>query len=416
MGSAIGRIEREFILQTLFSKKIPLSIHGKKKEIKGDIIRLDDSSIEVQLDKDVKGLFSPRESVRVFFPYYGHIMTFNSEVLRANESITLSYPKEVYKNLQRKYERVTTPEGITASFTLSNIKVALSYPKIEEYDPVDVPEVSDDFDCSDIRRLVDDFRQKVRAMNATESIVMFRGREAQSLDELLISRTGRILFVPDTEKGIPEAGEYAYEHVITASTIMSLQEQTHDTLYDLERFQFEYQQKNHDGIHGEMYCPILYHAYVVGYVRVSREGEDDTPFSISELAYVHDFSRVLAYSLKIYGYFKDEEKGAGEFSPEIIDISASGLLFSHPSQELKLSLLLYNDVLLTLRVGHRKMNIGCRVMRKYPEKNTTCYGLQFMDIQPEDFRFLFDYVYGKDLTEEDERLWEGGAPPPELKL
>jgi hypothetical protein len=414
MGSCIGRIEREFILQALFTKKIPLSVHGEKKELQGELIRLDDSGLDIKLSED--GHFSSREKVRVFFPFYGHVMTFNSEIVRNGQCITLDPPKEIYKNLQRKYERVVPPEGITASFVLANTKVVLKYPRIDDYDPVDVPEVSEGFDYSNIKNLVEDFRQKIHAMNAVESIVMFRGKEAQSLEELLVSRTGKILFVPDTEKGIPESGEYDYGRIITAATIVSLMEQTHDTLYDLERFQFEFQQKKRDGIHSEMIFPIIYHAYVTGFIRVAKEGDDDSPFTSGEFSYVNDFSRVLAYALKIFGYFKDEEKGEGEFSPEIIDVSASGLLFSHPSQELKLSLLLYNDLTLTLKVGHRRMDISSRVMRKYPEKNTSCYALQFMDIKPEDFRFLFDYVYGKDFAPEDESLWEGGAPPPELKL
>jgi hypothetical protein len=39
-----------------------------------------------------------------------------------------------------------------------------------------------------------------------------------------------------------------------------------------------------------------------------------------------------------------------------------------------------------------------------------------MDIKPEDFRYLFEVVYGRSFTERDDRLWEGGAKPPEVVL
>jgi hypothetical protein len=40
----------------------------------------------------------------------------------------------------------------------------------------------------------------------------------------------------------------------------------------------------------------------------------------------------------------------------------------------------------------------------------------FMRMQPEDFRFLFEHLYGKRFSEEYEGKWEGGAPPPPLDL
>ena len=51
-------------------------------------------------------------------------------------------------------------------------------------------------------------------------------------------------------------------------------------------------------------------------------------------------------------------------------------------------------------------------MRRYEVEDMTYFGLQFMEIQPEDFRFLFDHVYGRPFTEKDDQLWEGGAKAP----
>lgn len=104
------------------------------------------------------------------------------------------------------------------------------------------------------------------------------------------------------------------------------------------------------------------------------------------------------------------------FEPEIIDISASGLLFTHSEKKLSELLGLYGDIQLILKVGHRKLQILSRVMRKYEYYGQYFYGIQFLEIEPEDFRFLFEYVYGRPFTEEDDRLWEGGAKPPELNF
>ena len=53
-------------------------------------------------------------------------MTFTCRVVEGNEEkIKLSYPDNVLKNLQRKYERVQPPEGIELRFSVDNVKVVL---------------------------------------------------------------------------------------------------------------------------------------------------------------------------------------------------------------------------------------------------------------------------------------------------
>jgi len=132
--------------------------------------------------------------------------------------------------------------------------------------------------------------------------------------------------------------------------------------------------------------------------------------------YVGQFSEVLAYSLSINDYFKGAETVAERYDAEIVNLSASGLLFTHDSPSLKESLVIYADLSLILQVGQRKISLATRIMRKYEDAKTCYYGVQFLDIKPEDFRFLFDFVYGKKFTKEDSELWEGGAAPPPLAL
>jgi hypothetical protein len=55
-------------------------------------------------------------------------------------------------------------------------------------------------------------------------------------------------------------------------------------------------------------------------------------------------------------------------------------------------------------------------MRKYKIKDIYFYGIQFLEVAPEDFRFLFEHVYGRPFADADDRFWEGGADPPELNF
>ena len=55
-------------------------------------------------------------------------------------------------------------------------------------------------------------------------------------------------------------------------------------------------------------------------------------------------------------------------------------------------------------------------MRKYKSGDTVFYGLIILGIKQEDFKDLFQLVYGRKVTEEDVELWEGGSAPPEIKF
>jgi c-di-GMP-binding flagellar brake protein YcgR len=91
-------------------------------------------------------------------------------------------------------------------------------------------------------------------------------------------------------------------------------------------------------------------------------------------------------------------------------------MFADNSENLAEALSIYTDIKINLRIGKKTIPISCRVMRKFHNKGMTFYGIQFMDIDPEDFSYLFEYVYGRMFTETDNNLWEGGSRPPTLEL
>ena len=78
--------------------------------------------------------------------------------------------------------------------------------------------------------------------------------------------------------------------------------------------------------------------------------------------------------------------------------------------------MLYTDLQLSITIGPRSMKIGGRVMRKFADRANSYFGLVFLDIKPEDFRFLYDSVYGKPFDPDEDEKWEGGAEPPKLEF
>jgi hypothetical protein len=415
MGTPVGRVEREFILNNVAEKKISVRVHGYKKTRQAVVLRIEDDLLVLYNDKEDWNDFSAKEEVRIFFSYFGHVMTFPSRVKKADEYLYIELPNDMIKNLQRKYERIALPSGTMVSFAVENVTYEFTFPKTEEYNPAEQPGYGDVFPEKSLDKLMDGVAKRMTDFKANYRLQMFRDRGPQGWEEEIITRTGKSLFVSPIKAGVPKTDPDMSGRILTKP--QALAPEYNINLSELIGSEAElddrFSQLSEKGIVSVLYCPLIYHDYVIGYVHAWSE---HVSLGIQVFEYLYQFSKVLVYALKKQGYFENIAKQKGEYAAEILDISASGLLFTHTSPELHESLVLYTDLDLLLRMGPRKMVIGSRIMRKYQDRKRTYYGCQFIDLKPEDFRFLFDSIYGRELTSEDEELWEGGAEPPKLTL
>jgi c-di-GMP-binding flagellar brake protein YcgR len=409
MGTPISRIEKEFILNAIFEKGMAIGIHGDKKEGSGKVLALDNDVLTIGVPGGGDfSQFHQGEEVRIFFTYYEQVMTFISTIEEINDNeLVLTIPDAVYKNLQRKYERIPSPGGAVISFVIEEERVQLDFPKSEEYDPVEIPQASITFNSDELADLIDAFRNSVNSFCTANEIKMFREQKPETFEEKLVARTGRILYLPSVLKGLPE--DSMGLGIVTRGSFF-------DDEFELTQDKLPEYLKDRQalGIQSEVFCPVLYHEYTVGYIRLVSTNPS-LLITVDHVRKVKEFSKILSYSLKLNGYF-EEEVSPEEYNPTIIDLSASGMLFGHPSEKLNDLVMLYTDLSVQMRIGDRSMTIESRIMRKFEGPKMTYYGLQFLDIQPEDFRFLFDFIYGRQFTLEDADLWEGGATPPKLEL
>lgn len=408
MGVKVNRIEKEYVLNIVQEKKIGVLIHGHKKEYHAKIANIEDEYLElVSAQDDWKG-FAELEEIRVFFTYFGHVMTFNSCVLAIGDYLRIKMPIVMYRNLQRKYERVPALDDMSVSFVINEQRIELDFPKSEEFEAIENLEYSDEWDTSSINKLVADFRERIEDDDISDTIKMFRENRPVEAWELLVSSTGKILYIPTFDTGIPGDGANIHPRILTHPYFQLIIDGHHFEKIDKDEFLQFLDEKKQEGVFSLLVCPILYYEYVIGYIYL----ESQRKISKDILEYVYEFSRVLSYLLLHNGYFKDKKYRPSQYDANIVDISASGIMFSHSSPDLKSNLMLYADLDLQLVIGDRRLSINSRVMRKFPQDNLTFYGLQFMDIKPEDFRFLFEYVYGRDFTSHDDSKWEGGADAP----
>ena len=417
MGTEMGRIEQEFILSNIIEKTLPVKLHIKKVEVEGIFLSMEDDCLFFSSSDSSISNMAIGENINFFFAFFSHTMTFSSKILKDGNPLQVTLPKHIYKNLKRKFVRILPGQEIELSFSLENARIVLDFPKTQEYESLKEGIYSEDFDLSNLKELFQQFKLKAASYADESEIVMLRGKNIESFEEKIITDTGKSLFIPDTTIPLPDNSRINSENAIT--TELFLDNHGNEIVVcdkNLRQLEVMIKKKYGNGIFSELYTPVIYHEYAVSYIRLYNNKTKNKPFTSSTLNFVREFSRILAYALEKQGYFSGGQLKENKFKPEIIDLSASGLLFTHPEKKLSEMLGMYGDLQLILKIGPRKIEMLSRVMRKYKIKDVYFYGIQFLEIVPEDFRFLFDYVYGRPFSDDDDRYWEGGAEPPELNF
>jgi len=417
LGTQINRIEKEFILNTIFNKEIHLKVHGHKKEARFTIKSFNEDIIVLEKAEPHLITFKKGEELRIFASFQNNYLAFESRVNKKDEKcLYIENPDILCKNPQRKYERIKINE-LEVSFLIEGENIELDFPKTETFEMIEEPEYSDTFDQTNIVELIKASRDYLGTKSSENKIVMFRENKPTKFEEKLIVKSGKILWIPNTETDFPLNDSIFPGSIIVKKDIRNYLETTGtpNFLFRSEISNILYN-KVKAGIFSEIYCPILYHEYTVGYIYLSNKMTKKEQLDKDILQYVYQFSKVVSYALKAHGYYKQKQSTQSHVSAPIIDISASGLLFTTQNKKLDQKIFLHKDIDLNITINQRKTKIGSRIMRKFKDSLNFYFAAQFLGIATNDFHFLFEFIYGKPFTHEDEIKWEGGAPSPFLKL
>jgi c-di-GMP-binding flagellar brake protein YcgR len=107
------------------------------------------------------------------------------------------------------------------------------------------------------------------------------------------------------------------------------------------------------------------------------------------------------------GYFETGKLKNEPFEGKVIDISASGLLFAYPNSALSTALLPDSELSVKLVAPRRTVSANARIVRRYKDNSQGYFGCRFLDMEPEDLRFLFEFIYGKPFTDTDATFLSG---------
>ena len=409
MATPVGRIEKEFLFKVLFEENLPIIYIKDRCEYQ---LRLADPAGEelvLRPDRAI-GNIKNRSKLELLFNYHGQVLDFTVDVIAVKgDLIYCNAPEMLYKNLDRNYLRVDIPSDLKVIFTFRGDRYNLSFPRVSEYESVNEHELFKKDDPRNLSQLVKQLTGSLKNFADGYKIINFKDKKPETLEEKIVSETGKALFIPLTMGPLPKTDPYPKKRIITEEIFKRYLEGTGVSTVLLEDTCTHFVKDKFDnGIFSDAWVPILFHEYVIGYIHIWINKQGKLPFDFTVLDNVYQFSKVLAFSLKENGYFEQGKIHNEPFEGRILDISASGLLFAYPlGSALSSTLIVDAELAVGIEAPNRNVNVLARIVRRFKDKSANYFGCRFINMAPEDMRFLFEHLYGRQLDDSDSAFLTG---------
>ncbi|MCX7025575.1 MAG: PilZ domain-containing protein [Spirochaetes bacterium] len=395
MATKVSTVEREFVMGQIASLGLAVRIHGTGKTIVCKLADVQEDRLCFLMNPGEASSFSGWERITAYVDFHGQPLCFGSKVRKIEGGrIFVESPELLIKSPQRKNVRVPGPKGCSLSFYLNDGNIPLDYPRSGEYSDVEKPDSAASFDSSSFEGLIGSFRTNAMGFCTEFRIVMFKERKPERLEEKLLAKYGRVLFVPSVKTGLPSSDPYPEGRIITRQLEEDYEGIT--SLTEGSEFERLLAMKSEAGYIAELWCPILYFQYVIGYVYMATKLPSGGIFDFNHVEYVWDFARFIAFFLKSHSYFKAE--GATNpvaYGASIVDMSVSGCQITIPRTSLGMSIKLGSLIKLRLDQGIVSMTIKGKAVRKFDDKENDYYGISFGGLPLEDQARLFGLLYSR---------------------
>ncbi|MDR1174709.1 MAG: PilZ domain-containing protein [Treponema sp.] len=410
MATPIKRIEKDFLLKVLYDEQIPIMYLRDRTEYILILEKPAKAELFLKADRPVSRLKS-RDKLDLMFDYRGQVIIFAVVVdTFKEEHLVVQAPEFLYKNLDRSYSRVQNPADLLIQFTFKGDRYSLGYPKVSEFEPSgnNLTELMRGMDPKNLSGLIEQMASWIRGYADGYKLVIFKDQKPVSPEERIVAETGKTFFMPNTLVGFPQTDPYPKKRLITEEHFKRYLESTGvDLAYVGEAYSRFIKAKYDSGIFSDVWAPVLFQEYVIGYIHVWINKEGKLPFDFNVIDTLYQFAKILAFSLKVNGYFEKGKLKNEPFDGKVIDISASGMLFAYPHSSLSSALLPDSELAVKITAPKRVISANARIVRRYKDSSQGYFGLRFIDLVPEDMRFLFEYIYGKPFTDSDTNLLSG---------
>ena len=409
MATPVGRIERLFLLKSLYDEKLPIMYVKDRNEHLLTLAQPAGEELFLNHTKPL-GKLKMHTKLALLFNYRGQVIDFAVEVLKQKDNLIIcKAPEVLHKNLDRNYLRVDAPSDLKILFTFRGDRYNLAFPKVHEYETVKVDEVGKNVDPRNLSGLIKQITVSLKNFADGFKIVNFKDKKPETIEERIVSETGKTLFIPSCAGFLPKSDPYPKKRIITEDLFKRYLETTGVGVNYLDETCHRFlKNKLDDGFYSDAWVPILFHEYVVGYIHIWINKQNRLPFDFSILDNVYQFSKVLAFSLKENGYFDHGRMQNEAFEGRVLDISASGLMFAYPlATSLMATLLVDAELTVTIEAPYRTISVIAKIVRKFKDRSAGYFGCRFISIAPEDTRFLFEHLYGRQIDANDTAFLAG---------
>ncbi|HPC37913.1 MAG TPA: PilZ domain-containing protein [Exilispira sp.] len=387
-----SKIEKEYIIDILFTKKIPLSFFVKEKyEFTGTIIRYDAFTITVQHNCKLPLSIYQKLNFIFFVRDNRHMFTSTIKSIVNSQTFVISFPDNIVRNIQRRFQRVTLGENNVEVTFQSKIE-HLDFPETTNFKIFDENLLKLD-SINNIQDMIDGFRRKMSVFSKN-AIVIFKNRNPSTIEEFLIVKTGKAFYIPNSFKYFPDSQVYDIEKVIVNEDIVEyyklLGNDQNVANQKINQLLLLKQKKN---ILSELYYPMIYKKFVIGYLYLMNETDKNSQIAFNIINNLEEFSKLLIASLIKNSYFTRTEYL--NVNANIVDISAGGMQFYSDDNSLASNLFEKDELQLNFRIENSIFSLKAFVRRRWKEQDNWHYGVQFDDTQSEQIEILKNLIYKK---------------------
>ena len=408
MATPIKRIEKEFLLKVLYDEQIPIMYLRDRTEYILTLDRPAKNEIVFKPNEAISKL-KPRAKLDLIFDYRGQVIIFSAEVNTVKDGLIIcNTPEFLYKNLDRSFSRINGPPDLQVQFTYMGDRYNLSFPKTGDFESGEIGDFMRNTDPRNLSGLIDQMASWIKKYANGYKLVIFKDTKPSTTEEHIVAETGKTLFIPSTLASLPQADPYPRKRIITDDMFKRYLESTGVDLAFVDNALARFiKAKYESSVFSDAWIPVLFQEYVIGYIHIWINKENKTPFDYTVLDTMYQFAKVLAYSLKVNGYFDAGKIKNEPFEGKVIDISASGVLFAYPHSSLSTTLLPDCELTVKISTPRRSVSARAKIVRRYKDNSMGYFGCRFLDMSPEDLRFLFEFIYGKPFTDTDASFISG---------
>lgn len=397
MPKLVTFIEKEFLLTQVQKTQNRVIIFGSGKSMDAKLKSFDKDSLVLGGNEEQLSAFASKEKISVYMSYQSQRVTFIGIVKkRDKDELVMGLPENLIKAPQRKAIRVVAPKDLKLEFYLQSERIQLDSPESREYSELKMPALSAGFDVSSISSLLSSFKSKAAGMFSRSGIIMFnKGRSPVTIEERMIAEIGRTLLVTSCNSPLPSEDPYPEGRIITQDMADAFEGPS--IFLEGSSLEKSKTEKAAKGIISELYCPILYYQFVVGYIYVMNDRKKKVCLDFRTVDFVWEFSRILAYTLKTNNYFKQSDTAAPDpYKPQIVDLSAGGCLLMMPKASFKIKLRVGYILYFTISSANESIAVKGKVARNYSDKLNEYYGVSFISPDEATLSSLKLFLYADD--------------------